>query len=165
MTPDDLVQIERIKQVKHRYLRGLDTKDWALVESCLTDDATASYGGGAVVLDDRDQIMTFLRDSMGAETFLSSHRCGQAEIALDGDGRTATGTWALEDHVILEDLDIGVHGAAFYEDTYARGDDDEWRIATTGYLRTYEELVPRSSIDGLKVTASLFRTGGRSELL
>ncbi|MGZ8765224.1 MAG: nuclear transport factor 2 family protein, partial [Acidimicrobiia bacterium] len=36
MTPDDLVEIEAIKRLKYRYLRGLDQKDWAAVESCFT---------------------------------------------------------------------------------------------------------------------------------
>ena len=34
----------------------------------------------------------------------------------------------------------------------------------SGYLRTYEEIFPRASIRGIKLTASLWETAGRSEL-
>ena len=75
----------------------------------------------------------------------------------------AAGTWALEDVVVLTDLGVNVQGAAFYTDHYVKRD-GEWRIAHTGYQRTYEELMPRASISGLKITADWWETGGRSTL-
>jgi len=162
MTPDDLVEIELIKRLKYRYLRSIDQKLWDEMEGLFTPDATASYGGGAYVFDGRDAIMEFLRSSMGATTMLSSHRCHHPEIDLTGPGE-ATGVWALEDVVIMTDLDLNVQGAAFYTDRYVKVDGD-WRIAHTGYRRTYEELVPRASISGMKLTAQWWATDGRSRL-
>src|SRR5216683_2390654 len=75
MTPDDLVEIERIKRLKYKYLRCLDQKLWDEIETCFTPDATARYGGGLYEFENRDAIMEFLRTSMGATTMLSSHRC------------------------------------------------------------------------------------------
>ena len=106
--------------------------------------------------------MEFLRTSMGATTMLSSHRCHHPEIDLTGPD-TATGVWALEDVVILTDLEVAVQGAAFYTDQYVKRD-DAWLIAQTGYKRTYEELVPRGSVAGLRLTADWWATGGRSTL-
>ena len=71
-----------------------------------------------------------------------------------GSDTGAGGRWALLDTVIDTRFDITVNGAAFYEDLY-RKVDGEWRIAHTGYKRTYEEIAPRGSIEGLRLTASL----------
>jgi hypothetical protein len=167
MTPpttlEDLIDIHAIQQLKHRYLRCLDQKDWDTLRTCFVEDAQASYGGGAKELSGRDAIMAFLTESMGSEGMLTSHRCTQPEIDLVGPGE-ATGTWALEDVVIHQDFGVTIHGASFYEDRYVKVD-GEWRIASTGYKRTYEELWPRSSVQGLKITADFWATGGRSSLI
>jgi len=162
MTPEDLVEIEQIKRLKYRYLRCLDQKLWDEIEGCFVPEATARYGGGLYELDGRDAVMEFLRTSMGATTMLSSHRCHHPEIDLTGPD-TATGVWALEDVVILTDLEVAVQGAAFYTDHYVKHD-GAWFIAHTGYKRTYEELVPRGSVAGLRLTADWWATGGRSTL-
>jgi hypothetical protein len=163
VTPEDLVEIELIKRLKYRYLRNLDQKLWDDMESCFTPDATARYGGGLYEFDGRDAIMEFLRTSMGSETMLTSHRCHHPEIDLDGPDR-ATGTWALEDVVVLTDVAVTVQGAAFYEDRYVKDAAAGWLIAHTGYRRTYEEIMPRASIEGLRLTAEWWATGGRSTL-
>jgi hypothetical protein len=162
MTPDDLVEIELIKRLKYRYLRYLDQKLWDELETCFTPGATARYGGGLYEFDGRDAIMDFLRTSMGSTTMLTSHRCHHPEIDLIGPG-LATGVWALEDVVVLTDVGINVQGAAFYSDRYEKSD-GAWLITHTGYRRTYEEIMPRSSIAGLKLTADWWGTEGRSTL-
>jgi hypothetical protein len=162
MKPDDLVEIELIKRLKYRYLRCLDQKLWDEIETCFTPEATARYGGGLYEFSGREAIMEFLRTSMGSTAMLSSHRCHHPEIDVTGPA-TATGVWALEDVVILTDMGINVQGAAFYEDDYVKRD-GSWLIAHTGYKRTYEELMPRSSIAGLKLTADWWATDGRSKL-
>jgi hypothetical protein len=94
---------------------------------------------------------------------LTSHRGTQPEIELVGRD-AATGVWALEDVVIHQDLDLTIHGASFYDDRYVKVD-GTWLIASTAYKRTYEEIWPRSSIAGLKITADLWATEGRSKLM
>ncbi len=162
MTPEDLVEIELIKRLKYRYVRCLDQKLWDDLEGCFVPEATARYGGGLYTFEGRDAIMSFLRESMGSTAMLTSHRVHHPEIDLLGPAE-ATGTWALEDVVILTDAQVNVQGAAFYTDRYVKVD-DEWRIAHTGYRRTYEELVPRASIAGIKLTADWWATDGRSTL-
>ena len=162
MTPEDLVEIELIKRLKYRYLRSIDQKLWDSLESCFVPEATARYGGGLYEFSSRDDIMAFCRESMGATTFLSSHRCHHPEIDLVGADE-ATGTWALEDTVILTDFGLTIQGAAFYEDRYVKRD-GEWKILHTGYKRSFEELIPRASIAGIKLTAEWWATDGRSTL-
>ncbi|MGA8726254.1 MAG: nuclear transport factor 2 family protein [Acidimicrobiales bacterium] len=163
MTPEDLVEIELIKRLKYKYMRCLDQKLWDEVGECFTPDATASYSGGVYSFEGRDAIVEFLRTSMGSTTMLTSHRCHHPEIDLDEDRTGANGTWAFEDTVILTDVAVTVQGAAFYHDRYVK-DGENWQIAHTGYRRTFEELVPRASIAGLKVTADWWETEGRSSL-
>jgi hypothetical protein len=162
MELSDLLEIRAIEQLKYRYLRCLDQKLWNELEHCFTVDATASYGGGAYELDGRDAIMDFLRTSMSSAGMLTSHKCHHPEIELLGPAE-ATGVWALEDVVVHQDLGLTIQGAAFYTDRYVK-DGDEWRIGHTGYKRTYEELFPRASIEGLQLTADWWATGGRSKL-
>ena len=160
MNPDQLLEIEAIKRLKYRYVRCLDQKLWDELEGCFTPDAMASYGGGAYEFEGRDAILAFLRDSMGAESFLSSHRVHHPEIDLTSP-TTARGVWALDDVVILTELNVTVRGAAFYTDDYVKAD-GRWLILSTGYKRTFEEIQPRSA--DVTLTASWWGTGGRSSL-
>ncbi len=64
---------------------------------------------------------------------------------------------------MLIDAGVNVQGAAFYVDRYVK-QEEEWRISHTGYRRTYEELLPRASVPGLRLTADWWATEGRSTL-
>ena len=160
LTPDALVEIEQIHQLKYRYVRFIDTKAWDQLGELFTEDATASYGGGATTLSGRAAIMEFLTTSMASESMLTSHKVHQPEVTLTGPD-TATGVWALDDVVIMDDLGLVVRGASFYDDRYVRAD-GAWRIAHTGYRRVFEEIEPRSA--DVKLTASWWATDGRSSL-
>ncbi len=140
MTPEDLVEMEAIKRLKYKYVRCLDQKRWDEIVDCFTPDASASYSGGKYSFDGRDAIVAFLVESMGEADFLSSHRVTQPEIELV-DATHATATWALNDEVLVKQHGVRVRGAAFYRDEYVKVDGD-WRIAKTGYVRTFEEFVP-----------------------
>ena len=158
----DLVEIEAIKQLKYKYMRCLDQKRWDEIAECFTPDATAAYSGGKYSYQGRDAIIEFLSTSMGADSFHSAHQVHHPEIELTGES-TAKGTWSLQDTVIETQWDIIIRGAAFYEDTYSKAD-GTWRISHTGYKRLFEEMMSRKDIPSLKLTASWWSTGGRSEI-
>lgn len=162
MTPDDLVEIEAIKQVKYRYFRFLDLKMWDEMTTLFVPEATCAYSAGAYSYEGRDAIIEFFRKSMGRESFLSSHKAHHPEITLTG-ADTATGIWALEDWVIDTQWELDIRGAAFYTDDYVKRD-GEWQILRTAYKRVMEELSPRAGRSGLQLTASYWGTGGRSSL-
>jgi uncharacterized protein (TIGR02246 family) len=143
LTADDLAEIEAIKQVKYRYLRGVDTRDWELLATTLTDDATSAYSSGKLSYEGRDAILTFLKESMPAEDMLTSHKVHHPEITLTGPD-TADARWGLEDIVIIQSANITLRGAAYYEDKMVK-QDGEWRIRHTGYRRLYEEVIPRTN--------------------
>ena len=154
LTPDDLVELELIKQLKYKYLRVLDQHEFDEMRSVLTEDVEARYSDGKYSFDGVEAVIDFLKESMGSEKFLSSHAVHHPEITLHGDG-TASGIWKLEDTVIVGDHDINISGAAFYYDEYVKTDDG-WRIRSTGYRRIYEEMYPRSGITGLNLVADWF---------
>jgi hypothetical protein len=151
----DLVALEEIRQVKYRYLRCVDLKLWDEIEDVFTPGASADYGthaaGRDLSLRGRDEIVGYLRENLGPE-IITVHRCGQPEIVIDGDA--ATGTWSFEDTVIAMKFRVLIRGAAFYEDTYERGDDGRWRISHIGYTRIYETMNSLDDTPSLKFIAN-----------
>ena len=150
----NLEELERIKQLKYRYLRCIDQKRWEELATCFTEDATCSYGDGKYSYQGRDAIMEFLIGAMGRDSFLSSHRVHHPEIEITS-ATTATGVWALEDTVIDTQHEITIRGAAFYTDEYVKLD-GEWRIRSTGYRRTFEEIESRNDRPGLQLSANMW---------
>ncbi len=146
----DLVVVDEICRLKYRYLRCLDLKQWDDLAACFTDDATASYSGGQYEFAGRSEIMKFLVESLGPK-FVTMHQCHHPEIAVDGDA--ATGHWALQDTVLMTEYDLLLQGAAFYEDRYVRAD-GAWRIAHTGYVRTFENLISLADLPSFRLTAN-----------
>ena len=136
-----------IERLKYRYLRALDLKIWDEFADTLTPDVTASYGP-KLRFEGRDAVVDFMRNSL-PPAIITVHHCHHPEIEIDGD--TATGTWYLDDKVIITEHRMLLTGAAFYDDAYRR-DDDTWRIARTGYVRSYEATQPLP--DGWTLTAN-----------
>ena len=76
------------------------------------------------------------------------HQVHHPEIAVDGD--TATARWYLQDKVIVPAFQFMLEGAAFYSDRYVRTPDG-WRVAHTGYRRTFEITYDLKDLPGTKV--------------
>ena len=154
-----LEEVYAIQRLKYSYGRFLDTKDFAAMCSLMVEDVTVAYGGGAITLTGRQEVEDYLSKAMGSHTMLSHHMFSHPEIDVDGD--TATGRWALQDVVILEDVALQIRGASLYEDRYVKVD-GEWKIQHTGYKRLYEEIGPRGET---RTTAAWYGTDGRSSLV
>ncbi|MFI9413747.1 nuclear transport factor 2 family protein [Nocardia gamkensis] len=137
----DLDAIEAVRQLKYRYFRSLDLKDWGDFADTLAVDAEGRYGthamGEPLHLDGRDAITAFMRENLGP-SIVSVHIANHPEISVDGT--TATGSWAFEDTVIATEYGVLIRGAGYYTDTYRRDADGKWRIASTGYRRIYESM-------------------------
>jgi len=150
----DLAVLEDIRQLKYRYLRCVDQKLWDEMTDVFTEDATVDYGtrayGKPLKLAGRDEIMTFFRDNLGPE-IITVHAAGQPEITVDGN--QASGTWRFEDTVIATQYRVVIAGAAYYQDRYERGADGAWRIAHTGYVRTYEAMMSLDDLPSFKFLA------------
>ncbi len=143
----DLAAIEEIKQLKYRYLRTLDLKRWDEFAALFVPEATGSYGPG-LAFADRDALVGYMRENLGP-SIITVHHCHHPEISVAGD--QARGVWYLEDRVLVPEAGLVLEGAAFYEDCYVRVADG-WRIAHTGYRRTYEATHSTAALPGFRLT-------------
>ena len=135
-----LEDVEAIKQVKARYFRLMDTKDWDGLAGVFTDDVVMDITSeGMGVVTNVAEYMPFLIGVLGDVTTV--HHGHMPEIELTSPD-SATGTWAMEDHLWWpEGSPIRhLHGYGHYHETYVRTDDG-WRIASmrlTRLHRTFE---------------------------
>jgi len=123
--------IEAIKQLKARYFRTMDTKDWAGMRQVFTDDVTmdTSEAGGGVVTG-ADEFMSFLEPTLADA--VTVHHGHMPEISLTSE-TTATGIWALQDLIRFPDGTC-MAGYGHYHETYEKRD-GEWLIATSKLTR------------------------------
>jgi hypothetical protein len=139
--------ITAISHLKYRYLRSLDTKQWDDFRDCFVPEATGDYNG--LEFTDREALVSYMRENLG-EGFLTMHQVHHPEIEVDGDAGTATGSWYLQDKVIVPAFQFMLEGAAFYSDRYVRTAEG-WRVAHTGYRRTFEITYNLADLPGTKV--------------
>lgn len=138
---EGLCAIVEIKQLKARYFRAIDTKDWRLLREQVTDDLVADFRDSAGPADER--LLTH-----GADAFIASvqatlagvttvHHGHTPEITLAG-AREARAIWAMDDRLwVAEGSNLPfrwLHGFGHYHDCYrkARG---RWLIAATRLSR------------------------------
>jgi ketosteroid isomerase-like protein len=146
-----LESIEAIKQLKYRYFRFLDSKQWDELATCFTDDATAAYDDGKYAFTGREAILGFLHGALGSHDIVSLHQGHHPEIVLAGDTR-AEGRWSLSDYLIFRESNTRLRGAAYYRDEYVRSD-GEWKISHTGYVRLFEEMWAGKDPEGWRLTS------------
>ncbi len=144
----ELIEIEAIKQLKARYQRAVDTKDWELMRSVLAPEARSVYSDGKFSFDNREDIIDFLSKGLGSPAIQSMHHAHTPEIELTSE-TTAKGIWYLEDFVLSEHPSESaphgtvLHGTGIYHDEYVKID-GQWQIARTGYERIFEDVQPRA---------------------
>jgi hypothetical protein len=127
---------EAIRQLKARYCRFMDTKDWDSLQSVFTDDATVgSYGENkdAVDLVGAAPIVEFLRSRLGE--LPTMHQCFAPEIDLVS-ATGATGIWATE-HTMWTERG-SVVGYGHYHDTFQKVG-DTWLIKSVALQHVYLE--------------------------
>ena len=150
MTIEQLLQIELIKQLKYRYVRAMDTHDWALMARCFTEDAIFVPHDGKYRKQGRDEIVGFFEEVV-TPGMVSSHSVMHPEIEMTG-GAAARGRWRLVDTVYFTQPNTGVRGmkvtgdqvlrgAGYYYDEYALVADG-WRISYLTSARIFTQLEP-----------------------
>ena len=132
---DDL---DAIRQVKARYFRMMDTKNWAAMREVFADDvAMDTTGAGGRVVHGADEFMAGLQKVLaGAVTVHHGH---MPEIELTSP-TTARGIWALHDIVIWPD-GTRLDGYGHYEETYGKID-GEWKITSSILTRLHSDVRP-----------------------
>lgn len=162
---DELVEIERIKQLKARYFRFLDTKDWDGFETLFTDDAVLdarqsfyaphpvtgkplTHGRADLVegIDTGDMLMAGGKTmaDKGRKLFpgvITMHHGHMPEIEIISADE-ATAIWPMEDRLLFPE-GSPIHeviGFGHYHETY-RKVDGAWKIyrSTLTRLRVHVE--------------------------
>ncbi|GGA37174.1 nuclear transport factor 2 family protein [Sphingomonas psychrolutea] len=131
MMPDDIADRIAICELKARYCRLLDTKQWdawteVFTENCVLDTSEA---GGPPPIHGRDAAVASVRAFI--EAARTVHHVHTPEIDIDGD--TAQGIWAMQDRVVF-DAGHSLTGYGHYTDRYAKSD-GTWRIAESKLTR------------------------------
>jgi SnoaL-like domain len=151
-----LHDIEEIRQVKHCYLRCVDLKLWDEIGDTLTENATLSTGtsafGKLAEITGRPEIVAFFRARLGP-AMLTGHSATQPEITVDGD--TATGVWSQRETVLATRHRMIIASTGYCEERYERDADARWRIARTGYARSYEVMASLDDLPSFKIIAAL----------
>ena len=131
-----LWDIEQIKQLKARYFRLLDTKDWDRFAELFTADCEHLLPAPSTKPpQSNDEYLANLRTTLGDG--FTSHHGHMPEITLLGP-RDAAGIWAMVDYLDIEAADgtrLRMQGYGHYHETYRKGDDGTWRISSKRNVR------------------------------
>jgi uncharacterized protein (TIGR02246 family) len=130
---EELVEVERIKSLKARYFRTLDTKDWQAYRAVFADDLVmdTSEAGGSVV-EGVDAFLEFLIPALSEA--VTVHQGHTPEIELLSDD-SAAGVWALQDIIWWPDGSV-MHGYGHYHEKYERIA-GEWKIKSSKLTRLH----------------------------
>ena len=132
MQSEDLQDIEAIKQLKARYFRFLDTKQWDDFARVFSEEAeidvTDDVGDEEGHVQGRQNIADFIRQAVGeAQTVHHGH---MPEIQIQDHGR-ATGIWAMFDYVEFSSKEgerSGLKGYGHYHESYVKHE-GHWQIS------------------------------------
>jgi len=148
-----LADVVSIRDLKARYFRYMDTRDWDGMRDVFTADAVmdmradiatqAKFGlpvdPDAGLIVGRDTIVSSMREPL--EGVVTVHHGHMPEIDLVSDDK-ATGIWAMEDLIILPEGGPArrLHGYGHYHEDYVREEDGRWRIARLRLSRLFVEF-------------------------
>jgi hypothetical protein len=142
--------IEAIKQLKARYFRTLDTKDWDGFRDVFTADpqigpienglpdhllALRPAEARAPVASGTDFDAYIERTRVFIDPLITTHHGHQPEIEFIGDSE-ATGIWPMEDVLVWRTEGYRLRGTGHYRETY-RKVDGAWKIASFQLRRLY----------------------------
>jgi ketosteroid isomerase-like protein len=131
-----LWDIEQIKQLKARYFRFIDTKDWSSFADLFTADCIHYLPAGAPTptLDNATYLASLQRMLAHAVT---THHGQMPEITLLSPTE-AEGIWSMFDDVRSEPPDgpqRRVQSYGHYYETYRKCEDGRWRISSKRNVR------------------------------
>lgn len=130
-TIEQLSETQALEQLKARYCRLLDSKDWIGWRNLFTDDfvSDTTESGGKVIAG-ADAFVAFVRKMLSKRRTV--HQVHAPELILTSP-TSATGIWALEDYLRFAP-GLSLRGYGHYHETYEKHD-GVWRIKTSKLTR------------------------------
>jgi hypothetical protein len=152
-----LLAIEAIKQLKARYCRYLDAKDWSAWRAIFTDDfvSDTSEAGGKLIVG-ADDFVAFTRRGIGRPSQATAHQVHAPEIEMTS-ATTARGVWALQD-VVRFGPGVTLVGYGHYHETY-QNTAGQWLIKSSKLTRLREDIV--TPVFSFYVSDRIRRVGAR----
>ena len=137
-TAEALMDIEAIKQLKARYCRHLDAKDWVSWRALFADDFVSelAMAGGRRRLG-ADDFIAYTRSTLGRPSQCTVHQVHAPEISVTSM-TTARGVWGMTDLVRLLPA-VTLHGYGHYHETYEKRN-GQWRITSSRLSRLREDI-------------------------
>jgi len=138
-----LEDIEKIKQLKYRYVRAIDTANETELKDIFTEDASVRYIGASYdfAQEGRDVIVDSLMDAFHNQA-VAQHLVHHPVIEFTGES-TAIGSWTLQDVFYDFAKNIRTSGTAEYRDKYMLTSSG-WKISHSAYQRITEFIDPVS---------------------
>ncbi len=140
MSNEIITDRDAICELKARYCRFLDTKQWDAWTDLFTEDLVldTSEAAGPPPINGRAEAIAMVRATI--ETAQTAHQVHTPEIAIAG--ATAQGIWAMQDRVIFEGRPA-MTGYGHYTETYVKIG-GEWKIAKSKLTRLLIDFTPAS---------------------
>lgn len=156
----DLQSADRwaLMELKHRYVRGVDLRDWDGVAATLAPEMTASYRPD-LITEGAEALVEELRTRLGPHR-ITVHQLGHPSIAIDGD--RATATWTMSDRTICTDIGYLVEGASVSHDSYRRDPERGWLVTAIRYDRFCETTVSLEDLPSFEVRVTPYQLLGPS---
>jgi len=142
MNIDQLNDLEAIRQLKARYFRLMDTRQWDDWSDCFVEDISAWYEGVPrasadlprdIKIDGRDALVAGVKSLMVGAT--SIHQGYMPEIELTS-ATTARAIWSMYDYVRL--VTCNFQGWGHYHEEYVK-ENDQWKITKIHLIRLHTD--------------------------
>jgi uncharacterized protein (TIGR02246 family) len=141
----ELYDRERIKELKARYWRAYDTRDWETFRSLFTDDCRFDVPG-VEPIEGADAFLEFVKQTVSERSVHHGHQC---EITFESPTEAQV-IWVMHDYLeYAPDPETGerrgLKGYGHYYERYVKADGawriGDWRLA---YLRV--DPLPREPL-------------------
>jgi hypothetical protein len=142
----DLIAIEEIKQLKARYWRAVDTKDFQLLRSVFSDNGVVDFRDAMLARDDTKlwhDPDKFCEDTgLATRGVITIHHGFPPEISVTSE-QEAEGVWPFEDLVWVKEPNPllpfkRLRGYGYYREKY-RKTTAGWKILSTYISRLHME--------------------------
>jgi hypothetical protein len=145
MSLQELADRRAIRELKARYFRLVDAKEWDAWRELFADDVHAELPDAGRTFDDADSFVAFVREmTEPASCVRQGH---MPELTFDGPG-LAHGTWSLTDYDEWPSENgerRGWEGFGRYDETY-RKVGGEWKIASLLITYLRQDPLPREPL-------------------
>jgi len=146
----ELYELEAIRQLKYRYARCVDLRDYKAIEGMLAEGFTWLFSTPEapekIETRDRTGYLKIMYDRFPPEV-IAQHHMHHPEIALTG-AASAEGTWYLEYSSANTKTRQSARGTSLYHDLYVK-EGGAWKFKQMRYrvvFRIEEPLRPEAKI-------------------